>query len=198
MSELWAQFSVNLYNVTEPNSLPPVDDEANSLQTIDGQTYLISINSGVNAILGGGGGFVAGQGQLVPTNGQGASNYGDLSVSNGPTYNDDEYLGPWTPVGTSRVVSPSYDVSQLNTVTPTNVNYGTFFPNLVLDTNEYVTGANGADQLQDYLFTLLTLGSASQTTVVPDGQVASSYIESAGNDFYAPVVLTLPPRFNPD
>jgi hypothetical protein len=38
--ELWAEFSSNLYTVSNGANLAPVDDRANSVETVDGQSIL--------------------------------------------------------------------------------------------------------------------------------------------------------------
>ena len=78
MSELWAQFDVNLSDVTFKLVNPTtVNDQASILQTIDGQTYLISL-----AQLGAGSPFGTGQPQ-PPPNGQGLTEFVSQIFSNG-------------------------------------------------------------------------------------------------------------------
>jgi hypothetical protein len=122
MSELWAQFSLNLYNTSEGYSanLTPLDDQANSVQTIDGQTYPLSVSTGIAA-------SQSQIGQASPQPGQGI--FQELSVTaNGQTYPSPDYR-LWTPSVSARPVSPSYDPTPLNNVTPV-LFYLTKFPQL--------------------------------------------------------------------
>src|SRR5262249_10339449 len=122
MSELWAKFDLNLYDVSEPYSanLTPLDDKASIVQTIDGQTYLISISS----TLTDGGSHPYLPGSLIPTNGEGATNFGPWFSPSGE--DDRIFHFTWSPATTSAVVPQSYDVTQRNNVTPTLVNYQSF------------------------------------------------------------------------
>lgn len=49
--DLWAQVSLGIATVDYPYpATSPVDDQANSLQTIDGQQYLVAVSIGGGAL----------------------------------------------------------------------------------------------------------------------------------------------------
>jgi hypothetical protein len=78
MSELWAQFDLNLYPVTFSYTNPtPVNCQASILQTIDGQPYLLSLHENRA-------GISYSTGQPSPPNGQGATEWVSDITSSGP------------------------------------------------------------------------------------------------------------------
>jgi hypothetical protein len=183
MSELWAKVSLSLVNASEPitvanglivtTNLTPLNDQANVVQTVNGQSYLLSLSTNISL-----GQVVVGQ--PSPQNGSGATEYVSTTVGN-MTSPEGEYR-LWAPSVTARVVPQTFDVAPLNNIIPKLTNL-TNFPNEVNEVAQY-GGTPSNEVLQDVKYYLITLGSgAPETAIVPDGAVASSYIPN----FYAPV-----------
>jgi VCBS repeat-containing protein len=157
MSELWAQFSVNLIDVTftVPNPTTAIDDKANSLVTIDGQTYLVSLYES-----GGGAAFQSGEPTLTP--GQGATVWQSYAV-NGVVKSNTGYpfYTTWTLSGNAQSVSTSFDLSSVNNHIPPNIGWEDF-PNMV----DEVPAAPDGNHVYEKL---ATLGALSGTAILPDG-----------------------------
>jgi Domain of unknown function (DUF1906)/FG-GAP-like repeat len=159
MSDLWAQFSVQITGVdwSRSSAYPytpdgPVDDQAYSTQTINGKQYLVSVSTSV------------------------ADNYEytNLSIDNASSLLDGigadqslmdlldgEYTdNTWSYTIDARLATSSDDISTLNTVLPVT-NFGGF-------QNE-VAELNSGDALSFEGYDL-TVKDASDTTVLPSGQ----------------------------
>jgi hypothetical protein len=168
MSDLWAQVNLTLTgNFSTLANGAPVNDMANVVEAIGGQTYLLSLSTGIT--------WDSITGPAVYGNGQGATALNSITTSQ--TFPQNVYY-PWHPYVTVTQVPTSYDVSALNDVPATTDNPGGF-PNSV---GALFTGTVPAGT--DAITTLLTISGVSQTIVVPNGIVASSYIPN----FYAPAL----------
>ena len=167
MSDLWAQFSLNLYNASEAYSTPltPLNDNSNSVQVIDGQAYLLQISTRIAAS------FLA-TGLASPQPGEGVTQ--TLSSSaNGQTLPDQSYRS-WTSSVSVQPVSATFDPTALNNITPVLLGYESF-PNTVLENYQY-GGSPSNEVLQNLNYTLLTLGPVLQTAIEPNGVPPASYL----------------------
>jgi hypothetical protein len=168
MSDLWAKVDLSVnYEVSWPVATPStVNDESNILEIINGQTYLITISNTVLQTPG-----TPGTPSLPLPPGTGATQFSTETQNGSVVYNSPFYL-PWTPVGSGKAVSPSFNLASVNNVTPNNTGYLNF-PNEI---QEY-------DGSGRFIYAnLLTPLDVSATTIVPTGQNPTSYIPN----FYAP------------
>ena len=127
MSELWAQVDLGLVDVQYPIALQgysttPVNDMANSLQTIDNHEYLLSLSTNTTYY------YNTGQPNLV--NGQGATQILSTTVQTGENFPQNIYY-PLYPSVYAREATASDNISQLNSATANLLSYVGGFVNSV-------------------------------------------------------------------
>ena len=160
MSDLWAQFSLDFINVSWSTSTTypytpdgPVDDHANSIQTIDGRPYLVSVSTSVYDDYS--------YGEPLPN--------GNLSGYIEYLYNQYEGYYPYSTWNESVSASPassSVNLSALNDVIPTQVSDENF-PNEVIDFGSAPYG-------EPFEGFELTVSNVENTIELPAGQAPSN------------------------
>jgi hypothetical protein len=179
-SELYARFDLNLTSVQASFPTSYVNDYSHSVQTIDGQSYLISISVARNSF----GFYDLTVGIPTPPVGEGVTANIDRNDGTGTVPNDQYFY--WAPQISASVATASYDLTALNNAVTTGYPRA-LYPN-------WVDGLGVGDNYDAASLTATVSGYA----IVPDGNIPSLYIPN----FYASnqslnQSYSLPQPFNP-
>jgi hypothetical protein len=177
MAELYAQFELDLQRFDEKFPYPSyISDSSHSLQSIDGQTYLVSVsldeyNWGFSYV------------GSPPSPPLGDGLVASISYTDSSGVHPSQLYYDWHPSISVTKANQTYDLQALNNA----LQYTTSSlpgspigsPNLV----NYAGGSDPSDPSKSFSSFVFLTASASNYIVVPDGKVADLYIPG----FYAPL-----------